>query len=88
MEIIETGKCNITRCIDGIIEEEFRFPYMVYCEITDPQSNCQVTRLITMFYFKPCLIMAPLFISVMNITSKVRQDNGLWTKRQTVGQNM
>ena len=45
-EIVETGKCNLTRCINGSIEEEFRFPYMVYCENTNPASSCQVILMV------------------------------------------
>ena len=42
LEIVETGKCNVTKCIDGQIEEEFKYPYMVYCDITEPTKDCQV----------------------------------------------
>ena len=40
-EIIDTGRCNVSKCIDGVIEEEFKYPYMIYCE-TDSTKKCQV----------------------------------------------
>ena len=42
LETVETGKCNVTKCIDGQVEEEFKYPYMVYCDITEPTKDCQV----------------------------------------------
>ena len=44
LEVVETGICNLTKCVDGIVEEEFKHSYMVYCEITDPEYNCQVSK--------------------------------------------
>ena len=43
-EIIETGRCNVSKCIDGVIEEEYKHPYMIYCD-TDSSKKCQVTKL-------------------------------------------
>ena len=40
---MEIGKCNLTKCIDGIVEEENRYPYMAYCENVDPTSDCDVS---------------------------------------------
>ena len=42
LETVETGKCNLTKCIDGKLEEEFKFPYMVYCDNTNQGEQCQV----------------------------------------------
>ena len=44
-QIVEVGKCNLTKCLDGIVEEEFRYPYMVYCENTDPTMACEVSTM-------------------------------------------
>ena len=45
LETVDTGKCNETKCIDGKLEEEFKFPYMVYCEITNPLEHCKVNTM-------------------------------------------
>ena len=42
LDTVETGKCNVTKCFDGIVVEEFKYPYMVYCDSTDSEKVCEV----------------------------------------------
>lgn len=60
LQTVDTGKCNLTKCIDGKLEEEFKFPYMVYCEKSDPGEQCQV--------ISSCFIRTSKLTNIFNIS--------------------